>query len=79
MNFEAPLENIFKQLELLRFPVKCWHRCGERFWWFGNSVDIVMQLSRNVFVSQQLKGQQNLVCFNHRRVILTAGGIVVDW
>ena len=71
MYFEAQLEKIFKQLELLRFFVKCWPCCGERFWQFGNSVDIVMEICRIVVVRQLLKGQQNLVCCNRRRDIFT--------
>ena len=44
MIFEACLEKMFKQLELLRFPVKCWYRCG------GNSVDNLMEICRLVVV-----------------------------
>ena len=43
MVFEARLEKIFKQLELISSPVKCWQRCGKQFWQLGNSVDIVME------------------------------------
>ena len=27
VDFETRLEQIFKQLELFRFPIKRWHRC----------------------------------------------------
>ena len=72
MNFEVRLEKFFKQLEVLRFSVNCWHRCGKRFWQFGSSIDIVMEVCRIVDVCQLLKGQQNLVCFNRRRSNLAA-------
>ena len=81
MIFEARLEKIFKQLNILRFPVKRGHSCGEWLWQFGSSVD-VMKVSRIVVICQMLKGQQNLVCFDCRRCILTAellltGGVVL--
>ena len=60
MNFEARLEKALKQLNLLRIPVKRGHRCGERFWQFRKSVNIVMKNCRIVFVGQLLNGQQNL-------------------
>ena len=72
MKFEARWERILKQLKLLRLSVKCWYRCGERFWQFGNSFDIVTEICRSVVVCQLLKGQQILVCSNRRRRILTA-------
>ena len=71
MNFEARLEKIKKQLELLRFPNKSWHLCGERFGQFWNSVDTVMENCRIVVVCQLLKGRNNLICFNRGRGILT--------
>ena len=72
MNFEAGLDLIFKQPELPRFSAKCRHCCGELFWQFGNSVDIIMEKYRIVVLCQLLKGHQKLVCFNRRRGILTA-------
>ena len=72
MSFETRLEQIFKPLKLLRFPVERGNRCRERLWQIGSSVDIDMELSRIVVVCQLLKGQQNLVCFDRRRGILTA-------
>ena len=69
---DARLEKIFKQLKLFSFPVKHGHRCWERFWQFGNSVDIVMKICKIVVVCQLLKSQQDLVCFDRRRGILTA-------
>ena len=72
MSFEARLEKIFKQLKLLTFPVERGHRCCERFWQIGNSIDIIMKVCRIVVICQLLKGQQDLVCFNRRRGILTS-------
>ena len=70
--FEARLEKTFEQLKHLRLLVESCHRCGERFWQFQNSVDTVKKTCRKVVVCQLLKGQQNLVCFNCRKCILTA-------
>ena len=50
MNFETCLEQILKQLELFRFPVKRWLRCCKRFWEFGNSINIVMEICKIVVV-----------------------------
>ena len=72
MDFEARLEKIFNQLELLRFSVERGHRCRERLWQIGNSADILMEICRIVVICQLLKSQQNLVCFNRRRGIFTA-------
>ena len=72
MNFEAVWKKVFKRLELFRFPVERGHRCRERLWKFGNSVDIIMKLCRiNVFC-QLLKSQQNLIFFTYRGDIFTA-------
>ena len=72
MKFEVRLENVLEKLKLLRFPVRRWHRCGERFWQLGKSLDIVLKNCRIVVVCQLLKGQQNLVCVDRSRGILTA-------
>ena len=72
MDFDARLENIFKQLKILRVPVERGHRCREWLRQFGNSVNIDMETCRIVVVCQLLKGQQNLICVNCRRGILTA-------
>ena len=72
MKFEARIEEIFKQLKLVRFSVERGHRCRKRISQFGNSVDIVMGICRIVVVCQVLKRQQNLVCLDYRRVDLTA-------
>ena len=71
-NFEARLGKIFKQLKLLRFPVECGHRCLERLWQFGNSVDNIMEIRRIFVVCHLLKGQQNLLSFDRRRSLFTA-------
>ena len=70
-NFETRLEKIFKQLNLLRFPVERGHRCRELLWQFEKSVVIVMQSWRIVVDCQLLKGQQDLACSNRRRCICT--------
>ena len=80
MDFEARSKKIFKPLQLFKFPVELGHHCQEWLWQFGSFVNIVMEICRIVVVCQ-LKGQQTLVCFNHRRSILTAelrlaGGVV---
>ena len=72
MIFDAPLEEVFKHLNFFRFPFERGHGCRERFWLFGNSVDIDMETCRFVVVCQLLKSQQNLVCFDRCRSILTA-------
>ena len=72
MHFEASFEKIFKQLELFGFSVKSRHRCREWLWEFWNSVIIVMEICRTDVICQLLNGQQNLVCFNCCRGILTA-------
>ena len=45
-------------------------------WWatlhFKNFVDIAMKICTTVVVCQLLKGQQNFVCFDRRRGVLTA-------
>ena len=50
LNFETRLEQIFKQLELFRFPVKRRHRCRKRLWQFGNPINVVMKFCRIVVV-----------------------------
>ena len=50
MNFETRLEQIFKQLELFRFPVERGHRCRKRLWQFGNSVNVVVETCRIVVI-----------------------------
>ena len=50
MNFETRLEQIFKQLELFRFPVERGHRCRERLLQFGNSVNVVVETCRIVVI-----------------------------
>ena len=73
MYFEARMETIFKQLNLLGFPVKSWHRCRERFWRpvFPKTF-IDLKICRIVVVCQLLKGQQNLVCFDCCKGVLIA-------
>ena len=71
-NFEDPSETIFKQLKLLSFPVKRWHRCGEWLLQLGNAINVVMKNCRFVFVCRLLKVQQKLVGFDCRRGVLTA-------
>ena len=56
MDFESFLEKIFKQLEPFRFPVKRGHRCRDRLWQFGNSVNVVMEICSIFVVCQLLKG-----------------------
>ena len=74
VSFEACFEKIFKQLKLFRFSVERGHWCSGRLWQFGKIVDIIMNVCRLVVVCQLLKGQQNLVCFDRRKPILTAEG-----
>ena len=50
VNFETRLEQIFKQLELFRFPVERGHRCRERLWQFGNSVNVVVEICRIIVI-----------------------------
>ena len=50
MIFQTRLEQILKQLEIFRFPVERWHRCRKRLWQFGNSVDVVVEISRIVVI-----------------------------
>ena len=56
---EACLENVFKQLKLLRLAIKRSHWCGERIRLFGKLVKIVIKFCKIVDVCQLLKGQQN--------------------
>ena len=72
MNFGARLEKSFKQFKLLRFSVERGHRCRERFWQFGNFVDIVMEVRIFDVVCQLLRGKQKLVCFDRRSGIVRA-------
>ena len=44
MNFETRLEQIFKQLELFRFPVERGHRFPKRQWQVGNSGNVVVEI-----------------------------------
>ena len=73
LNFEACLEKIFKQLRLLRFPVKCWHRCVVVSD-FGNLETLLILFWKisELLVCQLLKGQQQFVCFDRRRGVLSA-------
>ena len=49
-DFEARLEKIFKQLEFFRSPVQGGYRCRKGLCQSGNSVNIVMEICRNVVV-----------------------------
>ena len=72
VNFETRLEQIFKELELFRFPVKRRHRCRKWLCQFGNPINFVMELCRIVVVCQLLKCQQNLVGLIRRRGVSAA-------
>ena len=50
MNFETRLEQIFKQLELFRFPVERGHRCCKRLWQFGYSVNVLVEICKIVVI-----------------------------
>ena len=54
VNLAARSENALKQSGLLRFPVKCGHRSGERLWQLGSSDNIVMKICRVGAVCQML-------------------------
>ena len=60
LDFEARLEKISKQLKLRRFPFERGHRCRERFWQFGFSVHLGMEVCRIVVICQLLKRQQKI-------------------
>ena len=70
--FQTRLEQIFEQPEFLWFCVKRRHRPFERFRQFRDSAIIVIEIGWIGVPCQLLKKQQNLVCFNCRRSILTA-------
>ena len=70
--FQTCLEQISKQFEFLRFPIKGGHCRCEGFRLFRDSVDVVVEIGRIIVSRQLLKGQQNLVCFNFHRGFFTA-------
>ena len=72
VNFQTFLEQIFKQLEFLWFSFKGGHCRSKGFRQFRDSVDVVVVIGWNTVRRQLLKGQQNPVCFNCRRGVLTA-------
>ena len=79
VGFETRLEQIFKQLEVFRFPVKLWRRCRKWLWQFGNFVTIVMEFCRIIVVCQLLTCQQNLVCLNCLRGVFAAKLELTCW
>ena len=72
VNLQICLEQIFKQLEFLYFSIKCGHCTCEGFGKFRVSTDVVVEFGGITVRRQLVKGQQNLVCFNCRRGVLTA-------
>ena len=65
-------EETFKHFKFLWLPTDCRQCCCERFWQFRNSDIVKVEVRRIAAARQLLKGQQNLVCFNCRRGVLTA-------
>ena len=72
VDFETCLEQILKQFEFLWFSVKGGHSCIEGLGPFRSSIKVVNEIGRNTVTCKFLRGQQNLVCFNCRRGVLTA-------
>ena len=72
MKIDPRLEEIFKQFNFVRFPVKHEQCCGEILCPLGILVHVVVEVGGVAIASQLFKGQQNLVCFNCCRGVTIA-------
>ena len=72
MDFDNGLEQIFKQFKFFRFPAEDWLWCSDEFRQFWSSVDVSVEIGRVAIAHQLLTGQQNLVCLNCCRGVLTS-------